>query len=126
LDAARWSEAAGCVGILIYADNGLVDPWLVAHAITEGTERIGPLVAVQPVYMHPYSAAKMVASLAHLYGRRLFINMLAGGFRNDLVAMGDETPHDDRYARTLEYALIMQRLLENTAPVIFEGKYYTA
>jgi alkanesulfonate monooxygenase len=125
VEAAQWSEAAGCVGILVYADNGLVDPWLVAQAITLGTERIGPLVAVQPVYMHPYTAAKMVASLAHMYGRRLFINMLAGGFRNDLSALGDDTPHDERYARTLEYALVMQQLLENGSPVNFSAKYYS-
>jgi alkanesulfonate monooxygenase len=124
VEAAQWSEAAGCQGILIYADNGIVDPWLVAHAIVLATQRIGPLVAVQPVYMHPYSAAKMVASLAHLYGRRLFINMLAGGFRNDLIALADNTPHDERYTRTLEYALVMKRLLENSGPVTFEGKYY--
>src|SRR5260370_26541236 len=68
-DAARWSEAAGCEGILVYADNGIVDPWLVSQLIIEATERLSPLVAVQSVYMHPYSAAKMVSSLAYLYGR---------------------------------------------------------
>ncbi len=25
---ARWSEDAGCTGILIYTDNSLIDPWL--------------------------------------------------------------------------------------------------
>src|SRR5919198_711530 len=86
----------------------------------QGAERIGPLVAVQPVYMHPYTAAKMVASIAHMYERRLFINMLAGGFRNDLLALGDETPHDERYARTTEYALVMKWLLEQDGPVTLE------
>src|SRR5919197_1293772 len=124
VEAARWSEQAGCDGLLIYTDNAIVDPWLVAQAIVQGTERIGPLVAVQPVYMHPYTAAKMVASIAHMYERRLFINMLAGGFRNDLLALGDETPHDERYARTTEYALVMKRLLEDSGPVAFEGRYY--
>jgi alkanesulfonate monooxygenase len=28
---ARWSEAAGCRGILVYTDNRLVDPWLVSQ-----------------------------------------------------------------------------------------------
>ena len=27
-DVARWSERAGCKGILVYSDNRLVDPWL--------------------------------------------------------------------------------------------------
>ena len=37
--------------------------------------------------------------------------MLAGGFKNDLVALGDQTEHDDRYARTVEYTQILTALL---------------
>jgi alkanesulfonate monooxygenase len=123
-DVARWSEAAGCCGILVYADNGLVDPWLVSHLILQNTERLSPLVAIQPIYMHPYTAAKMVATLGHMYGRSLYLNMIAGGFRNDLLALNDPTPHDERYDRIVEYTLIMKALLSGPAPVSFEGKYY--
>jgi hypothetical protein len=105
-DVARWSEETGCRGILVYSDNRLVDPWLVSQIILEATQALSPLIAVQPVYMHPYTAAKMVASLAYLHGRRIYLNMLAGGFKNDLVAFGDATPHDERYERTTEYTLI--------------------
>src|SRR5687768_1959989 len=76
---SRWSEAARCEGMLIYTDNSLVDPWLVAQIVLQRTERLRPLVAVQPAYMHPYAAAKMVASLAHLHGRALWLNLVAGG-----------------------------------------------
>jgi len=123
-DIARWSEAAGCEGILIYTDNGLVDPWLVAQLIIESTRRLAPLVAVQPAYLHPYSVAKMAASFAFLYGRRIHLNMVAGGFKNDLAALNDETPHDERYARLVEYATIIQRLLQSADPVSLEGRYY--
>src|ERR1044072_4141573 len=91
---ARWSDGAGYRGMLVYTDNGLVDPWLVAQIILQSTERLCPLVAVQPVYMHPYAAAKMVASLGFLHARRIYLNIVAGGFRNDLIALGDDTPHD--------------------------------
>jgi alkanesulfonate monooxygenase len=124
-DISRWSEEAGYQGILVYTDNSIVDPWLVSQIVVESTERLCPLVAIQPVYMHPYAAAKMVASLGFVHGRRLFLNMLAGGFKNDLIALGDETPHDDRYARTVEYTTIMTRLLEGNKPVTFSGRYYT-
>lgn len=124
-DVARWSEAAGCEGILVYTDNGIVDPWLVSQVVIEATERLAPLVAVQPVYMHPYSVAKMVTSLAFLHGRRVHLNMLAGGFRNDLVALGDETPHDERYDRTTEYTRIVLDLLRGEGPVSMAGAYYT-
>jgi alkanesulfonate monooxygenase len=123
-DVARWSEAAGCEGILVYTDNSIVDPWLVSQVILESTRRLSPLVALQPVYMHPYSAAKMVTSLAYLHGRRVHLNLLAGGFKNDLLALGDETPHDERYERTVEYARIVLGLLEGSAPVTLEGRYY--
>jgi alkanesulfonate monooxygenase len=75
--------------------------------------------------MHPYTAAKMVSTLAFLHGRRIFLNMLAGGFKNDLLALNDETPHDDRYLRTVEYTQIVKALLSSPDPVTFEGKYYT-
>jgi alkanesulfonate monooxygenase len=123
-NVARWSEQAGCRGILVYTDNGLVDPWLASQVILQSTEQLAPLVAIQPVYMHPYSAAKMVSSLAFLHGRRIYLNMLAGGFRNDLLALGDETPHDERYERTVEYTNIMLDLLRGEQPVTLEGSYY--
>jgi alkanesulfonate monooxygenase len=123
-DVSRWSEAAGCEGMLVYTDNGIVDPWLVSQVVLENTERLKPLVAVQPVYMHPYSAAKMVSSLAFIHGRSVALNMLAGGFRNDLLALGDHTPHDERYERTVEYTQILMDLLRGNEPVTMEGRYY--
>ena len=123
-EVARWSERAGCEGILVYTDNGIVDPWLVAQAIIENTTTLCPLVAVQPVYMHPYAVAKMVTSLAFLYGRRIYLNMVAGGFKNDLVALNDTTPHDKRYDRLVEYTTIIKRLLEAKGPVTFDGEFY--
>src|SRR5881394_668656 len=124
LEVARWSEAAGCEGILIYTDNGLVDPWLIAQEMITHTEQLCPLVAVQPVYMHPYAVAKVVASLGFLHGRRVYLNMVAGGFKNDLEALDDPTPHDERYARLVEYTALIMELLGATKPVTLEGRYY--
>src|SRR6266550_3066683 len=125
IDVARWSERHGCRGILVYSDNRQLDPWLVAHLILQHTQTLCPLVAVQPVYTHPYAVAKMVATLAHLYGRRVYLNMVAGGFKNDLTALHDGTPHDRRYDRLIEYTLIIRQLLEGTGPVSFDGDCYT-
>jgi alkanesulfonate monooxygenase len=124
IDVAHWSEEAGCEGILVYTDNSLVDPWLVAQVIIENTERLCPLVAIQPAYMHPYAVAKMVSSLGHLYRRRVFLNMVAGGFKNDLSALNDTTPHDKRYARLVEYTTIIQELLRSATPVSYRGEFY--
>src|SRR6266550_2120033 len=124
-DVARWSEQAGCKGILVYSDNRLVDAWLASHIIIQNTTRLCPLVAVQPIYMHPYAVAKLVASFGHMYGRRIYLNMVAGGFKNDLVALNDTTPHDKRYDRLIEYTRIIRDLLASSLPVSHEGEYYT-
>jgi alkanesulfonate monooxygenase len=123
-DVAGWADAAGYRGILVYTDNKLVDPWLVAQIVIDGTNELCPLIAVQPVYMHPYTVAKMVSSFASIYGRRVYLNLVAGGFRNDLTALGDETPHDARYRRVVEYTGIVKQLLSGER-VSLEGAYYT-
>jgi alkanesulfonate monooxygenase len=79
---------------------------------------------VQPIYMHPYSVAKTVATLGYLHGRGIDLNLVAGGFNNDLAALQDATPHDRRYDRLVEYATIVSRLLAAESPVSFEGEFY--
>jgi alkanesulfonate monooxygenase len=123
-DVARWSERAGCMGILVDSDNRLVDPWMLSHVIVQNTETLCPLVAVHPVYMHPYWVAKQITSFGYLYGRRLLLNMVAGGFKNDLDALNDVMRHDQRDARLLEYTAMVMRLLNNGGPVTFDGAFY--
>jgi len=123
VEIAEWSERAGYRGILVYTDNQLVDPWLVAQLVIEATTDLCPLVAVQPVYMHPYAVAKKVTSFGHVFGRRVYLNMVAGGFRNDLIGLGDETPHDERYERIVEYMEIVKPLLAGEN-VSLDGRYY--
>jgi alkanesulfonate monooxygenase len=123
-EVARWSERAGCRGMLIYTDHALVDPWLVSQIVFQSTDHLCPLVAVQPLYMHPYSAAKMVASLGFAHERQLYVNLVAGGFVNDLRSLADETEHDERYLRLVEYGTIMRALLEGDGPLSFAGDFY--
>lgn len=124
ITVARWSERAGCTGMLVYTDNSLADPWIVAQAIIHNTSVLCPLVAVQPIYMHPYAVAKIIATSGFLYHRRLYLNMLAGGFKNDLTALNDPTPHDRRYARTVEYTNVIKLLLASEHAVTFTGDFY--
>lgn len=124
IDVARWSEQCGCKGILVYADNSLVDPWLVAQVIVEHTTTLCPLVAVQPIYMHPYAVAKMITTFSVLHRRKVYLNMVAGGFKNDLSALNDTTPHDKRYVRLVEYTTIIKQLLGTKQLVSYEGEFY--
>ena len=68
-DVARWSEASGCKGSLVYIDNSLPDNWAVAQIMIESTEHLLPLIATQPAYMHPYWAAKQIIGLINHIGK---------------------------------------------------------
>ena len=118
---ARWSD--GCAGMLIYSDNSILDAWLVAQHVLAHTTDLRPLVAVQPLYMHPYAVAKMVTSLAYMYDRPIALNMIAGGFKTDLESLCDPVAHDDRYARLIEYWQIIQLLLSGDV-VTHLGQFY--
>jgi alkanesulfonate monooxygenase len=124
VDVARWSERAGCAGILVPSDNSLVDPWMLSHVIVQNTDTLSPLVTVNPAYMRPYWVAKQITSFGYLYGRRLLLNMVAGAFTNDLEELNDSTPHDLRDARVIEYAAIVMRLLEHGGPLSVAGAFY--
>jgi alkanesulfonate monooxygenase len=123
VDVARWSERQGCKGILVYSDNSQLDAWLLSHVVLQHTAALCPLVAVQPIYMHPYTVAKTLASIGCLFGRQVYLNMVAGGFKNDLIALDDTTPHDRRYVRLEEYVRIIAQLLQGNT-VTFNGEFY--
>jgi len=124
LDVARWTEQAGHQALLIHSNNQLSDPWAVAQMVMHETTRIAPIVTVQPLYSHPYAVAKKVATLAQHYGRAPHLNLAAGAYRADLLSLGDSTPHDERYARLVEFGTVVQQLLRSEDPVVFDGNFY--
>ncbi|GAA0246078.1 LLM class flavin-dependent oxidoreductase [Saccharothrix mutabilis subsp. mutabilis] len=123
LEIARWADEAGYRGGLIYSDNTSIDSLMAAQAAIAGTEAFVPLVAIQPVDRSPFTLARAVSSLAHLYGRRVDINFVSGGYSRDLTVQGDTVAHDARYDRLTEYATIVKELLTG-GMVNFAGEYY--
>jgi alkanesulfonate monooxygenase len=122
---ATLSETYGFTGVLLFSDNSTqVDPWMAAAELLRQTKTISPLVAANPTYMHPFAAAKMIASLTHLYERRIYLNMITGTALSHLEAIGDRLSHDERYGRLLEYIIIGKHLLESQKPLRYEGAYY--
>ncbi len=124
LDAARWAEQAGHSALLVHSNNHLSDPWVVAQMVMHETKHIAPIVTVQPLYSHPYAVAKKVATLAQQYGRAPHLNLASGAYRADLLSLGDTTPHDERYARLVEFGKVVQQLLRSEDPVVFDGNFY--
>lgn len=124
IDVASWAEMAEWDSILVYTNHNLVDPWLVAQIIVQNTRSLSPLVAIQPLYSHPYTVANHISSLSYLYNRRIHVNLVAGDFPRDRESLGDNVPHDKRYDRLFEYGFILKELLRTHQPLTFSGEYY--
>lgn len=121
---SKQTERYGYKGILVYSDNRLADPWLITGIILAETHHLLPMIALQPMYMHPYTVAKKIASIGLFYDRPIALNLMARGFVNDLEAIGDHTPHDKRYERLAEYAEIIQLLLTSDKAITYKGEFY--
>lgn len=122
----QWSDRYDCTGILIFTGNDTyIDPWIVAQTVLTETRQLSPLIAVNPVYMHPFTAAKMVSSFAYVWQRKVFLNMVTGTALSHLAALHDDLSHDERYLRLSEYIQLMQALLASPTPVTFSGQFYS-
>jgi alkanesulfonate monooxygenase len=121
----RLSQDFDCTGVLIFTGNDVyVDPWLVAHYVITEAETLSPLIAVNPIYMHPFSAAKMISSFAYLYKKRVYLNLVTGTALSYLDALGDRLSHDERYERLDEYVQVISLLLGSDGLTEFNGKFY--
>jgi alkanesulfonate monooxygenase len=121
----RLADKYGFTGVLAHTGNDtLMDPWLVGQHALDVSPRLQPLVAVNPIYHHPFAVAQLVSSLSYRYQRRIFVNLVTGTSGPDRTALGDRTAHDRRYSRLLEYGQIVLGLLGTDAPVSLDGEFY--
>jgi alkanesulfonate monooxygenase len=124
-NVVNWSEKYACTGMLIFTGNDTyVDPWLVAHSVLTQSCALEPLIAVNPIYMHPFTAAKMISSFAYLYQRKVWLNLVTGTALSYLDAFYDNLSHDERYERLLEYVLLIDDLLAGKGLTSFDGRFY--
>jgi alkanesulfonate monooxygenase len=122
---ARFSDVNGFAGILLFTGNDIfVEPWSMAQHILAHTSKSSPLIAVNPIYMHPFTVAKFVSSFALLYQRKVYLNMVTGTAMSDLRSLGDQYSHEDRYSRLGEFIYVVRELLAGTRPFSFRGKFY--
>jgi alkanesulfonate monooxygenase len=78
-DAAAWSDRAGCSGIVVPADEDVVDPWMVAHTIVRHSSALCPVIAVRTEDATARQLARQISSFAFLHGRRAGVSLIGGG-----------------------------------------------
>lgn len=121
-DHARAVERHGWKGALIGTSWGRFDTMTLATALTARTQGFEPLVAIRPGYWNPAQFATAAATLDHLGGGRLRVNVVSG--RDALAAYGDaEADSPRRYARTREWMRLVRRLWTEDS-VSFDGAFY--
>lgn len=119
---ARALEEHGWRGALLGSGWGRPDTFTVAAALTARTTTFEPLIAIRPGYWRPANFASAAATLDHLSGGRVRVNIVSG--QDDLAAYGDsEGDQAHRYGRTREFMRIVRRLWTES-DVTFHGEHF--
>jgi pyrimidine oxygenase len=94
--------------------------------IAPATKRVKLWATIHPLLQNPAVAAKMITTLDHISGGRAGLNIVAGAYRGEFDQMGawdDSLDHDDRYALTEEWTMLIKRLWSEPS-VTYEGKFF--
>ena len=119
---AKALEAHGWKGALLGTGWGRPDTLTVAAALAARTESFEPLIAIRPGYWRPANFASAAATLDHLSGGRVRVNIVSG--KDDLAAYGDsEGDQADRYARTKEFLQLVRKLWTEEN-VTYRGEHF--
>ncbi|MGF0308923.1 LLM class flavin-dependent oxidoreductase [Rhodococcus sp. IEGM1428] len=109
--------------LLPYGSSGW-DPFGVAAAVSQHTERVKPLVALRPNIMYPTVAAKALATLDQLSGGRAAVHIISGGDTAEQAREGDRLDKSGRYERSAEYIEILRKVWASDKPFDHSGTYY--
>ncbi|MFF2083933.1 LLM class flavin-dependent oxidoreductase [Nocardia sp. NPDC058176] len=119
---AKALEDNGWKGALLGTGWGRPDTLTVAASLAARTETFEPLIAIRPGYWRPANFASAAATLDHLSGGRVRVNIVSG--KDDLGAYGDsEGDQADRYARTKEFLQLVRKLWTEEN-VTYRGEHF--
>ncbi|KRE06920.1 alkanesulfonate monooxygenase [Bosea sp. Root381] len=121
-EQAKALERHGWTGALIGTGWGRPDTFTLATALAAQTTSFEPLIAIRPGYWQPAHFASSAATLDHLTGGRVRINIVSG--KDNLAAYGDsEDGQAERYGRTREFMRLVRRLWTEEA-VSHAGEHF--
>ena len=121
-DRPRRPEEHGWGGALLGTGWGRPDTFTVATALAARTTTFRPLIAIRPGYWRPAHFASAAATLDHLTGGRVLVNIVSG--KDNLAAYGDsEGDQAHRYGRTREFLQLVRRLWTEEN-VTFHGEHF--
>jgi len=96
-----------------------------ACGLLAATRRINVFCTVHVPLLHPIIAAKQMATVDHVGGGRLGVNVVCGWNEDEFHMFGlDKHEHDDRYAQGEEWWTIIRRVWSGEPPFDFRGRFY--
>ncbi len=92
---------------------------LLAH-----TETLKVIAAVLPGPWNPALLSKQIATITHLVGPRVAVNIVSGWFRGEFHAIGEPwLDHDERYRRSEEFINAIRGIWSEPS-FTFKGDFY--
>lgn len=122
---ARAAELNGFAGALLVNAPFGDEPWIASALLARETKRLRFVNAFHPFHFSPWQATQMAASFQRSSGGRLIWNIIQGGSDGMQKALGDPLPHDERYARAIEFLDVVKGFWANES-FHYQGKYYEA
>src|SRR6266542_1301374 len=123
---AQWLGKGGYGGEMRFRENA-ADPLLVTAGLAPLTRNIILVSTVHILYgWHPLHLAKFAASIDHMSGGRLGLNVVTGYKKSEYEMFGmDPIEHDQRYAMADEFSVMLRRLWTEDENLTIEGRWWT-
>uniref|UniRef100_UPI0028AC95EB dimethylsulfone monooxygenase SfnG n=1 Tax=Pantoea sp. CTOTU50773 TaxID=2953853 RepID=UPI0028AC95EB len=88
------------------------------------TSTLKVIAALLPGPWNPVLAAKQIATISHLYGPRIAVNIVSGWFRGEFKAIGEPwLDHEERYLRSEEFIHCLKGIWREDS-FTFAGDFY--
>ncbi|HEX8967283.1 MAG TPA: LLM class flavin-dependent oxidoreductase, partial [Chloroflexota bacterium] len=118
---ARWKGYGGQTDV----NGSSFESIAWACGLLAATRHINVFCTVHVPLMHPIVAAKQMATVDHIGGGRLGINVVCGWNDDEFHMFGLAKPeHDERYEQGDEWWTIITRIWSAEPPFDFNGRFY--
>ncbi|MGE4303668.1 MAG: LLM class flavin-dependent oxidoreductase [Novosphingobium sp.] len=121
----RAAEINGFDGALLVNAPFGEEPWTIASTLARETKRLKFVTAFHPGHFSPWQATQMAATFQRTSGNRMVWNLIQGGSDALQRSLGELLPHDDRYARAIEFLDMVKGFWSNES-FHYKGRFYEA
>jgi len=95
-----------------------------SQALLQATSKLKVIAAILPGPWHPAVVAKQIATIDHISGGRIAINVVSGWFKGEFTAIGEPwLEHDERYRRSEEFIRAVKGIWTQDG-FTFKGDFY--